>query len=451
MPHPGANKSQTTPKNSPPDDFKANSVALEFTAEANEHLLPQEAWRQRLVALATKDKEAALCLAVAYYLSKEFSQKDIAKKILGKSEALVSRAVAGARQRGWLRYDISGIPPEYAEILPAFLNNPKLAQKILKAFPGLQRCTVVPGPVFFQETLEGVPAAPPSSQGVNLEQLVFAAAAERLKDLLIRCPKQILVVGWGGTVNRIIRDLRDLWPDAENQGSAFESLVIYPFLGNFSLSRELSPETESRVSKADKEKAFQMSIQFSANTNARLLSLLLGQKIPPRPLLTIAMLEVSPEALAYCQPVFRADKTLMDLYGEFWDEDDTSGDIWKADTLITSVGGTGRPEENIYRALGYIPKDDGEFTVDIAGILFDPDGRPVDLDRRYLVGPRLQHLLHIAQRHRAAGQAAAGAGVLVVASGATKVRPLTILARQNFINELITDEATALGMLGRSG
>ena len=183
-------------------------------------------------------------------------------------------------------------------------------------------------------------------------------------------------------------------------------MVIYPFLGNFSLSRELSPETDARVSRADKEKAFQMSIQFSANTNARLLSLLLGQEIPPRPLLTIAILEVSPEALECCQPVFKADQTLMDLYGEFWEEDDTSGAIWQADTLITSVGGTGLPELNIYRALGYVPRDNSQFTADIAGILFDPEGQPVDLEKRYLVGPRLQHLLHIAQRHRNAKESA---------------------------------------------
>lgn len=410
-----------------------------------------ETWCQRLATLATRDKEAALCLVVAYYLSKGFTQKDIAKNILGKSESLVSRAVAGARQRGWLKYDIGGIPPDYTEILPAFLNEPFLAQKILQAFPGLQRCTVVPGPFFFHENLESTHAVSPPPWAINAEQLVFAAAAERLKAHLAQCPKQILVVGWGGTVNQVIRDLRDLWPDAEQQGSAFDSLIIYPFLGNFSLSRELSSATDKRVSRADKEKAFQMSIQFSANTNSRLLSLLLGQKIPPRPLLTIAILEVSPEALECCQPVFKADQTLMDLYGEFWEDDDTSGAIWQADTLITSVGGTGRPEENIYRALGYIPKDDEEFTVDIAGILFDPDGQPVDLDKRYLVGPRLQHLLHLAQRHRAAGEAAAGAGVLVVASGASKVRPLTILARQNFINELITDEQTALGMLDEKG
>ena len=90
---------------------------------------------------------------MSYYLSKGLTQKDIAG-ILGKSESLVSRAVANARNRGWLKYDIRGIPREYLEVLPVFVNEPDLAEKILQAFPGLQRCTIVPGPVFFQEPLE---------------------------------------------------------------------------------------------------------------------------------------------------------------------------------------------------------------------------------------------------------------------------------------------------------
>jgi DNA-binding transcriptional regulator LsrR (DeoR family) len=433
-------------KNSPSSELQVYPASLEFAAEApNDHLPPMEAWRQRFKALATRDKE---CLAVSYYLSKGFTQKDIAG-ILGKSESLVSRAVAGARDRGWLKYDIRGIPPEYLEVLPVFLHEPVLASQILQTFPGLQRCTIVPGPFLFQEPLSsgGSPVTSTTPAGDQLKQLVFAAAAERLKALLTQCPEQTLVVGWGRTVNRVIHYLHELRPVSDPQGSAFDSLRIFPFLGNFSLSRELSIETDSSLSREVIETVFQISIRFSANTNARLLSILLNQKIPPRPLLTIAILKISPEALECCQPVFEADQTLMDLYGKFWQPRNRSGAIWQADTLITSVGGTGLPEEGTFRALGYVLKGNSRFTSDIAGILFDPKGKPVDLEKRYLVGPRLQHLLHIAQRHRTAKDPAPGAGVLVVASGAEKVRPLTILARQNFINELITDEQTALGML----
>ena len=60
MPRLGLKGPRHKPKIRLPQNSRLIRLALEFAAEApNDHLSAMEAWRQRFVALATRDKDAA--------------------------------------------------------------------------------------------------------------------------------------------------------------------------------------------------------------------------------------------------------------------------------------------------------------------------------------------------------------------------------------------------------
>jgi DNA-binding transcriptional regulator LsrR (DeoR family) len=398
----------------------------------------------------TGNKDIFLRLAVSFYLSMGLSQKDIAL-ILCRSESVVSRAVSDAKQKRWLKvsYDINGIPLRYRRLLPLCLSVPSLREKLLNKFPQIENCTVVPGPNFFQKELgrsdHAVPYASASQEG-ELHALLAKAAAERLVTIISSFPCQTILIGWGYTINRLLENTH--FPERkrpDQKGSSFESLQILPILGNFSIGH--APGSNKNLDDNEAKKAYEIFIRYSANANARILSMRCGQSLPPKPLLTVALLDAGPEELELCKPVFLADHALMELYGKFWDPEDRSGKIWEADTLVTSIGTSAYPEDFVYRALGYdVAGREAKFSGDISGVLFDEDGKPIKVDKGQLVGLRLDHILHIAKRHRQLcyeGEKLKGAGVVVVAAGEEKVSPLFSLAQNGFINELITTERTA--------
>ncbi|MBF0528467.1 MAG: hypothetical protein HQK55_04185, partial [Deltaproteobacteria bacterium] len=208
--------------------------------------------------------------------------------------------------------------------------------------------------------------------------------------------------------------------------------------------------------------------------NARLLSSKCGMEVPPRDLVTVPIVKADAEQLKSCAPVFEADETLRELYGRFWENQDKDAAIWRADTLLTSVGVSKMPpEQNLnipddksydnftsYEVLGYFDgkPERGNFIGDIAGVLFNDLGQAVTLKDRQLVGPRLEHITHIAKTHREAlkldfrhsAGCGKGAGVLVITRNPLKAEALYHLLTNGFINEIVTDEPTALAILDQA-
>lgn len=428
---------------------------LQTPSNSDNGISDQEAALQSFLK-DSDNRDILLPLAVAFYLSIGLPQKDIAP-MLCRSESVISRAASDAKKRGWLKiiHDISGIPPRYLHVLPVCLSVPDLRKRLLRKFDQIGNCTVVPGPKFFKQIMDSSDKVTQNNEEQEekyLYELLIKAAAERLVAIISACPDQNLVVSWGYTINAVIKNtyFAERKRQTSEGGSSLDPLRIFPIMGNFSINP--GPDSSKDLEEDEARKAFEIFIRYSANGNARILSERCGQKLPPRPLLTVAMVDGTPEEVNLCKPMFLADRTLMELYGKFWEPDDFSGTIWKTDTLITSIGTSAHPQDFVYRALGYDVRSAGkDFAGDICGILFDKKGNRVPFDRGQLIGPRLRHIQQIAENHRMLfheKKKPKGAGVVVVAAGKEKVSPIRLLAERGYINELITTERTAEMLLG---
>ncbi|MDY6953708.1 MAG: hypothetical protein SWE60_19545 [Thermodesulfobacteriota bacterium] len=418
------------------------------------------------------DKDVFPLLTVAYYVSKGLTQRQTAT-IMGKSETMISRLLNRAKELKLLKvtYDFQfpeDFPAAYREDFAAYITHPTLMKRLKKEFDGeLRRCTVVPN--LSEKSNDGTKSHDSkkgNKEKENHNRLVHIAAAGRIQKILTEGPeeppsnpefdrsqwfptRQNVLVSWGYAVQSVIKNM-DTQLKHRISSPSFKDLKVMPLLGNFSV-----PEaTENSMQYDAIVEAYENSVQFSSNTNARQLCAVLD-KLPPRPLLTVALLKADEGELCQCAPVFRADQTLMEIYGDWWrDNNQRESLIWNTDTLITSVGGHDRlPEHSPYCYMGYFSNDQPPDNVrgDISGVLFDDQCGQVELHDRQIVGLRLEHIANIAERHRKGLQShysfPCGAGVFVVASGGKKALPLSILLEHGMINELITDECTAEAIL----
>jgi DNA-binding transcriptional regulator LsrR (DeoR family) len=165
----------------------------------------------------------------------------------------------------------------------------------------------------------------------------------------------------------------------------------------------------------------------------------------------VAIIEATNEEIKKCAPVFNADRTLIELYGRFWESfDDKRGFAWEADTLITSVGSTGSgpiPEHSSLIHHGKIedPLLEEKVVGNIVSILFDRTAKEITVARgkikQHVVRPTMELIKDIARRHT--GWKNTGAGVVVIASSVKKADTIRTLLQNGFINELIVDSGTA--------
>ncbi|MBF0129886.1 MAG: hypothetical protein HQL33_07820 [Alphaproteobacteria bacterium] len=416
-------------------------------------------------------RDAAAALAVAYYMAQGVPPSRVAE-ILGRDRSTVSRLAKDARENGWLveRPEFRP-PPEWRDVFRAYVAVPSLEKRLLDTFGHpLRRCTVIPAipdknvPGETDDQARGRE----NRRGLLMQEVVAITAGQRLGRIIALGPdavptrdrsgnqylSQDVVVGWGAMVNSLLS--RATIPSREGAPDPpYGDVRAFPVLGNFPLphqtDRYVSADPES-VSFAEEE-----SIRFSANANADVLARqFCGQKLPPRRMLTVGVFKATREDFLRCGPLLSADRTLVELYGQFWDNPGSQdGAIWRADTFVTSLGAHPGLPESGSAVRGFSPlaaysdfKDALPMDAigDVCGVLFDGDGKEVNNPDRQVVGLRLEHIEALSRRHVDLVDAKArdgrepgprGAGVFMATSGTGKAKSLLALLKRGYVNELI--------------
>lgn len=440
------------------------------------------------------NRETVQILSVCYYMKYLSSQPDpdegmTQRKIaalMNLSASTVSRCVKKGQSRGWLKMNYQlEVPPGFRKYLPCYISVPHLCTQIKNRI-GLDdryhRITVVPGIEYYRTISGGRQADTNEIQELKANRdLVARAAAVQLGDKLAEpvsdgnsgASPHITVISWGETMNRLAESV---FLSPAKQESAAQYSRIFPVIGNFTVVPEpdLSAAGHSNFSPEQQAHArmiaetYKKSVKHSSNTNARTLARSMGL-LPPRALMSVAVVQTSRDRLEQCAPVFKADRTLVELYGDRFYEDipPREGKIWEAHTFLTSVDvqshlpearqGVQGDENAVwgtsYEALGLVAPGIGQDRLktvqgDIAGITFDDRGEYVDLGYP-IIGPRLEHIRDISRRHREridAGRSS-GAGVVIVAADPRKAYPIFLLLKYDLIDCLIIDEPTASAII----